>query len=169
MVYAGNTLSCIISSSTTQRPGDFYGVFSTYKQHLRPKTRYCQEAHPLNPSHHDWVNMLTWLQVISMEQHGGAVTGITSALSTKPLQIVLRQRRRALHHLWRPGSIPNKWADVCGFLKPSDSDRYWKVRRHGAFSKPRKTLSLRPTDQSCHHETWLHLEFVDWRSTPNTS
>ena len=22
-----------------------------------------------------------------------------------------------------------------------------------------------PTDQSCHQETWLHLEFVDWRST----
>ena len=37
----------------------------------------------------------------------------------------------------------------------------------GAFSIPRKTLSLRPTDQSCHHETWLHLDFVDWRSTPS--
>ena len=22
--------------------------------------------------------------------------------------------------LWRPGSIPNNWADVCGFLKPLD-------------------------------------------------
>ena len=28
----------------------------------------------------------------------------------------------------------------------------WKVRMHGAFSIPRKTLGLRPTDQSCHHE-----------------
>ena len=64
-----------------------------------------------------------------------------------------------------PGSIPNNWADVCGFLKPPGSDRYWKVRTHGAFSIPRKTLGLRPTDQSCHHETWLHLDFVDWRST----
>ena len=35
---------------------------------------------------------------------------------------------------------------------------------HGAFSIPRKTLALRPTDQSCHHETWLHLDFVDWRN-----
>ena len=65
--------------------------------------------------------------------------------------------------LWGPGSIPNNWADVCGFLKPPDSDRYWKVRLHGAFSIPRKTLGLRPIDQSCHHETWLHLDFVDWR------
>ena len=46
------------------------------------------------------------------------------------------------------------WADVCGFLKPPGSDRYWKVRMDGAFSIP----------HSCHHETWLHLEFVDWRN-----
>ena len=67
--------------------------------------------------------------------------------------------------LWRPGSIPNNWADVCGFLQPPESDRYWKVRLHGAFSIPSKAPGLRTTDQSCHHETWLHLEFVDRRST----
>ena len=63
--------------------------------------------------------------------------------------------------LWGHGSIPNLWADVCGFLKPPDSDRFWKVRKHGAFF-PRETLGLRLTDLSCHHETWLHLDFVDW-------
>ena len=67
--------------------------------------------------------------------------------------------------LWGPGSIPNNWADVCGFLEPPGSDRYWKVRMHGAFSIPRKALGLRPNDESCHHETWLHLDFVDWRNT----
>ena len=67
--------------------------------------------------------------------------------------------------LWRPGSIAGCWADVCGFLELPDSDRYWKVRMHGASTIPRKSLGLRPTDQSCHHETWLHLDFVDWRST----
>ena len=67
--------------------------------------------------------------------------------------------------LWGPGSIPNNWADVCGFLRPLGSDRCWKVRMHGAFSIPGKTLGLRPNDQSCHHETWLHLDFVDRRST----
>ena len=60
--------------------------------------------------------------------------------------------------LWAPGSIPNNWADVCGFLEPPGSDRYWKVRMH-------KVLGPRPKDQSCHHETWLHLDFVDWRNT----
>ena len=64
--------------------------------------------------------------------------------------------------LWGLGSIPDNWADVCGFLKPPGSHRFWKVNKHGAFSIPRKTLGLRPNDQSCHHETWLHLDFFDW-------
>ena len=55
--------------------------------------------------------------------------------------------------LWGPGSIPDNWADVCGFLKPPGSQRFWKVNKHGAFSISRKTLGLRPNDQSCHHET----------------
>ena len=67
--------------------------------------------------------------------------------------------------LWRLDSIPNNWADVCGFLKPPESDPHWKVRLHGAFSIHHKAPGLRPTDQSCHRETWLHLDFVDWRST----
>ena len=58
--------------------------------------------------------------------------------------------------LWGPGSIPK--------TGPS-SDRYWKVRMHGALSISRRTFGFRPTDQSCHHETWLHLDFVDWRNT----
>ena len=35
--------------------------------------------------------------------------------------------------LWGPGSIPANWADVCGFLKPPGSQRFWKVNKHGAF------------------------------------
>ena len=50
----------------------------------------------------------------------------------------------------------------CVFLKPPDSEHYWKVRKHGAFSFPRQTLGLRPTDQSCHHEVWLHIDLVGW-------
>ena len=66
---------------------------------------------------------------------------------------------------WVPGSIPDNWADVCGFLKPPGSQRFWKVHKHGAFSIPRKSLGLRPTHQNCHHETWLHLDFIDWSNT----
>ena len=64
--------------------------------------------------------------------------------------------------LWGPGSILGNWADVCGFLKPTASDRQVKVRLHGAFSFPRDVLGLHPNDQSCHHEAWLHLDFVGW-------
>ena len=41
-------------------------------------------------------------------------------------------------------------------LHPIDSG---KVRLHGAFSTHE---ALRPNDQSCHHEAWLHLDFVEW-------
>ena len=39
-----------------------------------------------------------------------------------------------LHPLWGPGSIPNNWADVCGFMKPPGSQRFWEVSKHGVFS-----------------------------------
>ena len=66
--------------------------------------------------------------------------------------------------LWGPGAVPGTWADVCGFLKLPDSDGRWKVRQHGAFSIPHEALGIRETDQSCHHEVWLHLDFVAGRS-----
>ena len=99
-----------------------------------------------------------------MVPRGDAATETTSVLWTKLLPTAHCQRHRALHH-GGPGSIPNSWADVCGFLNPPGSDRYWKERMRGAFSISRKVLKLRPNDQSCHHETWLHLDFVDWRNT----
>ena len=70
--------------------------------------------------------------------------------------------------MWRPGCVPGEWSDVCGFLKPPDSDRYWKVRKHGVFVIPRRAVGLRDQDRSSHHETWLHLDLVqrwDWSQT----
>ena len=66
--------------------------------------------------------------------------------------------------LWGPGSVPDFWTDVCGFLKPPDSHRFRKVRKHGAFAIPRKALGLRDQDRSSHHETWLHLDLVEIRT-----
>ena len=31
--------------------------------------------------------------------------------------------------LWGPVSIPNNWKDVCGFLKPPGSHRFWRVNK----------------------------------------
>ena len=70
--------------------------------------------------------------------------------------------------LFGPVSIPDLWTDVCGFLKPADSDRYWKARKHGAIGIPHKALGLRDHDRSSHHETWLHLDLIerwDWSRT----
>ena len=82
-----------------------------------------------------------------------------------------RQRRRICASrtppgptpLCGPGSVPGCWADVCGILKPAESDRYWKVRLHGGFSIQHEALGLLLTLQSCHPETFLHLVFVDWQ------
>ena len=107
--------------------------------------------------------MSTWLQAISTGQRGGAAIETTTTIEEAFAECALTTPPGPTP-LWGPGSILGCWADVCGFLKPPESDRYWKVRHHGAFSIPHQALGLRPTDQSCHHETWLHLEFVDWRS-----
>ena len=104
-----------------------------------------------------------WLQAISTGQRGGAAIGTTSAPWKKPCGLRFANAAGPCT-LWEPGSIPGCWADVRGFLIPQEYEEHWKVRLHGAFSIPHKALGLRPTDQSCHHETWLHLDFVDWRS-----
>ena len=65
--------------------------------------------------------------------------------------------------LWDPDQSPTTGQTSVDSLSHG-SDRYWKVRMHGAFI-PRKALGLRPNDQSCHHETWLQMDFVDWRNT----
>ena len=102
-----------------------------------------------------------------MVQHGVVAAVIISVLLMKPLPIVLCLRRRAPHHCFGPGSILDNWADVCGFLKPPGSQKFWKVSKHGAFSIPRQALGLRANNQSCHHETWLHFHFVDWSNQWN--
>ena len=49
--------------------------------------------------------------------------------------------------LWGPGGVPGEWADVCGFVKPPESQNEWQVRLHGAFSIPCSTLGLEEKDQ----------------------
>ena len=49
--------------------------------------------------------------------------------------------------LWGPGAVPGTWADVCGFLKPTDSDGKWKVPQHGAFPFSSRS-SGHPPDRS---------------------
>ena len=167
MGHARCSFTCLISSITSERPEVFYSVDSTYQQRLRQEERHRQEADPFSCG----------IRTIMISQGVDSVAGdfngtawrcrsrnnlstIDEAFADCALPTPLGPTP-----LWGPGSIPNNWADVCGFLKPPGSDPYWKVRMYGAFSIPHNALGLRPTDQSCHHETRLHLDFVDWHST----
>ena len=55
--------------------------------------------------------------------------------------------------VWKHRPIPDNWAEVCGFLKPSGSQKCWKVNKHGPL------VYVPPT------KAWLHLDFVDWSKT----
>ena len=60
------------------------------------------------------------------EQRGVVAAETNSVLLMKPFLIVPCLRQWAPHRCGGPGSIPNNWADVCGFLKPPGSQRFWK-------------------------------------------
>ena len=47
------------------------------------------------------------------------------------------------------------------FLSPLALNDFGKGTNIAPFSIPRQPLGLRSSDQSCHHETWLLLHFVD--------
>ena len=95
---ARGDFTCLISSTSSQKPENTYSSVPAYQQYLRQKTSYCEKAHPHNPSHYDFVNMPTWLQVISMGQCGDAAIGTTSVPLRKPLRTAHYQRHGALHH-----------------------------------------------------------------------
>ena len=58
--------------------------------------------------------------------------------------------------LWRPGGVPGERADVCGSVKPPNTDGEWEIRCHAAFEINRDVLGIRPTDQSylSHANAW---------------
>ena len=154
---AGCSFTCLISSNRSQSSEVLYCIVAKYQQYWRQEKRH-RHPDPSCPS---------WSQVISMARRGGCrsrdnLSTIDEAFTDSILPTPL-----GLPPLWGPGSIPNNWADVCGFLNPPGSQHFWKVPKHGAFSIRRKSLGLRPTDQSCHHEAWLHLHFVDWNNKWN--
>ena len=115
MGHARCSFTCLISSTTTQRPGNLCSV-STYQPHLRQEERHRKEAHPHHTCYHDCSTDLTWLQVTSMVQRGDAATETTSVLSTKPLPTAHCQRHRALHHCGDPDQFPTTGQSFVGSL-----------------------------------------------------
>ena len=114
---------------------------STYKQYLHQKNGVLQKK------------VIPTIRAVMLGEHVDLVAGC--ALPTPP----------GPAPLWEPGSIPGCWADV---LRVPDTARVRPAMEsptsRALSSNPHKALGLRPTDQSCHREIWLHLDFVDWRS-----
>ena len=92
MGYARGAFTCLISSTTTQRPGNLYSVVSTCKPRQRKKRGIAKK-------------LILTIRAIMIGQQidvvagdfNGTATGTTSVLSTKPLQTAHCQRRRAPH------------------------------------------------------------------------
>ena len=72
--------------------------------------------------------------------------------------------------LWGPRGVPGEWADMSGFIRPPGSETEWHIRMHGAFEIPHGRLGIKVTDQSCHHEVWIHpLHVINARLIDRTS
>ena len=118
MGYARGAFTCLISSTSTQRPENF-AVLSLHISSIYAKKRGIAKK------------LILTIRAIMIAQQIDAVAGdfkctawrccsrnnLSSFDATRPT-------------VWGPGSIPDNWADVCGFLKPPGSDRFWKVHKH---------------------------------------
>ena len=134
---ARGALTCLMSSTSTQRPQNFCSSVSAHSQYLPKKTGIAKKV-------------ILAVRAIMIGQHVDLVAGDFNGtawrcsnrdnISTvdEAFADCALPTPAGPTTLWGPGSIPNNWDDVCGFLKPPDSDRYWKVRMNGAFSIPRK-------------------------------
>ena len=106
-----------------------------------------------------------WLGCRWLQWYGGIAAETSSVQLTKHLRTVLCLRHRVPAPLWWPGSIPDNWEDVCGFLNHLALNDFGKCISMVHFPFPRKSIGLRPTDQSFHSEIWLHLDSVDRSNT----
>ena len=146
MGHARCSFTCLVSSTTNQRTGNLYSVVSTYQQHLREKRGIAKKLTLTIRA----ITIGQQIDLVASDFIGTAwqcsnrdnISTIDEAFADCALPTPLGPAP-----LWGPGSIPNNCADVCGFLKPPGSQRFWKVNKHGAFSIPRQALGLRSSDR----------------------
>ena len=103
--------------------------------------------------------LLVTLTVLRGERKA-AMTNSATARSRKRLANTNLPTPHGSSPLWGPGNVPGEWADVCGFITPPNTDGEWQTRGHGAFED---VLGIRPTDQSCTHEAWIHFSHANAR------
>ena len=72
------------------------------------------------------------------EESGSIVLHVEQGLGERPPS---RMKRPAVKSRWGPGSIPNNWADVCGFLKLPwlsaflESEQTWRLFHSSTSSR----------------------------------
>ena len=98
----------------------------------------------------------------------GVIAAVTiSVLLMKPLLIVLCLRHGAPHRIGDPDPSRTIGLTYVVFSSPLALSASEESTNMVSFPFLASSLDLRPSDQSCYHETWLHLYFVDWNNKWN--
>ena len=100
-----------------------------------------------------------------MEQHGDAATETTSVLLTKTSLTAPCLRHRALHHCGDLDQFRTTEQTSVDFLNHQAPTDIGRCACMVLFSIPRKNFRPASNRSKLHHETWLHLDFVDWRNS----
>ena len=106
-------------------------------------------------------NRLTWSRATSTVRRGVErtmkVNGVTARLKRRS-QTQTHRLRTALHPCGDPVASQTNGQTCAG------SETEWQIRMHGAHEINREVLGIKPTDQSCHHEVWIHLlQVTAWK------
>ena len=107
---------------------------------------------------------LIWLLVTSTVRRGErkmVMTNNGTARSRKRSPTRIYQSHTAPRRCGFPRNGPGEGADVCGFIKPPNTDGEWQIRGHGSFDINHDVFGIRPTDQSCHDEAWIHVSYAN--------
>ena len=160
-------LSCFVPEDTAKWKVLFYNDVAPHQQHicLQKKTRnrdlllavctLMQQQQQVNLVAGDF-NGASWRR--QSGSHSRSLSSIEEALVNMNLPL-----SPGSTPLGRPGGVPGKWSDLCGFSKPPGSENEWQVSLHGVFTIPYGMLGLRETDQSCHQKVWIHFLHVNAR------
>ena len=90
--------------------------------------------------------------------NSGATALLRGRLPTRSCQFHV-----ALQHCGGPGGVPGEWPMCVGSSSHLVSKLSGIFGMHGAFEINDEILGIKPTDQSCHHEVWIHLLHVNAR------
>ena len=103
-----------LSLTTAQRPKILHSDASPYQQQFCHKAWHRKTTNPCNSR-------------CVLEDDVDVVAGdFTTPMVSVSLKRLLPTMPPGPKPLWCPGAVPGTWVDVCGCLKPLDSDERWK-------------------------------------------